>query len=71
MMMSTAITTISENKKERSLADGSRFAVMFGALLTDSLELDDSSVVASNIPTKKEWKCVLFTSCFDYIHYVL
>lgn len=54
MMMSTAITTISENKKERSLADGSRFAVMFGALLTDSLELDDSSVVASNISHRKE-----------------
>lgn len=53
-MMSTAITTISENKKERSLADGLRFAVMFVGLLTDSLELDDSSVVASNIPTKKE-----------------
>lgn len=54
MMMSTAITTISENKKERLLTDGLRFAVMFGALLTDLLELDDSSVVASITPTKKE-----------------
>lgn len=36
-MMSTAIITIIENKKERLLTDGSHFAVMFGVLLTDLL----------------------------------
>lgn len=44
MMISTAITTIIENKKERLLADGSRFGVMFGILETDLLNLDDLSV---------------------------
>lgn len=45
MMISTAITTIIENKKERLLADGSRFGVMLGILETDLLNLDDLSVV--------------------------
>lgn len=45
MMISTAITTIIENKKERLLADSLRFGVMFGILETDLLNLDDLSVV--------------------------
>lgn len=50
--MSTAITTISENKKERLLTDGSRLAVIVGALQTDLLKLDNSSVVTSDTPEK-------------------
>lgn len=59
MMISTAITTIIENKKKRLLADGSRFGVMFGILETDLLNLDDLSVVWFNKSTKMKGKFYL------------
>lgn len=61
MMISTAITTIIENKKKRLLADGSRFGVMFGILETDLLNLDDlsRSVVWFNKSTKMKGKFYL------------